>query len=193
QPWERIVRADGTDALVMYSTGNFISGQVRLMQRAGLLGIIRLVRPSSGRTRIQTAGYVPTWVSFRRGRVVGVNAAREGRAARRAMRRILPAGNEMPGRTPFKPPQTCDVQQLLAAIPARAGDHHPAPRPLRGVSMLAAADADIFIGGSSAAEPNARGPRTGARNASSNRARRQKRTLSSRASGRVTAFGSANR
>ena len=40
QPWEKITTDDGREGLVIYSTGNFISGQVRFMRRAGILAMV---------------------------------------------------------------------------------------------------------------------------------------------------------
>lgn len=45
QPWEVIARTDGSQGLVIYSTGNFVSGQVSLARRAGALAWIELCQP----------------------------------------------------------------------------------------------------------------------------------------------------
>lgn len=44
QPWEYIARLDGSQSLVIYSTGNFVSGQVGLAKRTGVLAWIELCR-----------------------------------------------------------------------------------------------------------------------------------------------------
>ena len=45
QPWESLPRNDGTQGLAIYSTGNFVSGQVSLPRRVGALAWIELCRP----------------------------------------------------------------------------------------------------------------------------------------------------
>ncbi|KMW57943.1 Capsule biosynthesis protein capA [Candidatus Rhodobacter oscarellae] len=45
QPWEYVRRSDGSQGLVIYSTGNFVSGQVSLSRRTGGLAWLELCRP----------------------------------------------------------------------------------------------------------------------------------------------------
>jgi len=68
QPWEFPKRDDGSQALVIYSTGNFVSGQVRLPRRTGALAWIELCRPPPSRDlaravkphlAVSQAGWVP--------------------------------------------------------------------------------------------------------------------------------------
>ncbi|MEO0620219.1 MAG: CapA family protein [Pseudomonadota bacterium] len=128
QPWEKIVTESGREGLAIYSTGNFISGQVRPMQRGGVLGLLRLVRPNGERVVLKSVGYVPSWVSFARGRRVVHPAERvpEARAVVRQMNRILPVGNIVRAQLPFQLPQTCPhlsaVEQRLAAL---SNGRHP--------------------------------------------------------------------
>ncbi len=44
QPWEYVARLDGSQSLVIYSTGNFVSGQVGIAKRTGVLAWIELCR-----------------------------------------------------------------------------------------------------------------------------------------------------
>jgi len=68
QPWEFPKRADGSQALVIYSTGNFVSGQVRLPRRTGALAWVELCRPPpsrdlaramKSRLAVSQAGWIP--------------------------------------------------------------------------------------------------------------------------------------
>ncbi len=68
QPWEFPKRPDGSQSLIIYSTGNFVSGQVRLPRRTGALAWIELCRPPpsrdlasavKSRLAVAQAGWVP--------------------------------------------------------------------------------------------------------------------------------------
>lgn len=96
QPWEKYAASDGREGLIVYSTGNFVSNQRRLMERAGALVLLDLVR-DGGATRIAAAGFVPTWVEIDgRGHRVTENGGRgwPGEALRQSLR-LLPAGNRV--------------------------------------------------------------------------------------------------
>lgn len=47
QPWEEIPRPGGGRALVVHSTGNFVSGQVTLPRQTGMLAWLELCRPAA--------------------------------------------------------------------------------------------------------------------------------------------------
>ncbi|MEL7542665.1 MAG: CapA family protein [Pseudomonadota bacterium] len=133
QPWEKIVTESGREGMAIYSTGNFISGQVRPMQRGGVLGLLRLVRPKGEKVVLRSVGYIPSWVSFARGRRIVHPAARlpESRSVVRQMNRILPVGNLVAAQHPFRLPQTCPhlsaEAQRLAAL--SNGRHPVVPGP----------------------------------------------------------------
>jgi poly-gamma-glutamate synthesis protein (capsule biosynthesis protein) len=68
QPWEFPKRADGSQSLIIYSTGNFVSGQVSVSRRTGALAWLELCRPPpsrdlanalKSRLAVSQAGWVP--------------------------------------------------------------------------------------------------------------------------------------
>lgn len=103
QPWEKHVTADGRDGLIVYSTGNFISNQRQLMQRAGVMVSLEIVKPALGlaspatpaKAQLAGVGFLPTWVEIDgKGHRVHPNPGRgwPGDALRHTLR-LLPAGN----------------------------------------------------------------------------------------------------
>ena len=58
QPWERYVTQDGRETFVMYSHGNFVSGQRQLERRTTLLLYLGLVRTADG-VKVRGARYIP--------------------------------------------------------------------------------------------------------------------------------------
>ncbi|MCA9525576.1 MAG: CapA family protein [Myxococcales bacterium] len=58
QPWERYVTASGREGFVIYSLGNFVSGQSHLPRRSTLLLYLGLTRTAAG-VRVNGARYVP--------------------------------------------------------------------------------------------------------------------------------------
>ncbi len=67
QPWERYVTADGREGFVIYSLGNFVSGQSHLPRRSTLLLYLGLTRTTEGRIIVNGARYVPLHMSRRDG------------------------------------------------------------------------------------------------------------------------------
>jgi hypothetical protein len=127
QPWEKIVAEDGREGLAIYSTGNFISGQVRYMRRAGILALLRLVRSKYGHVQLASAGYIPTWVTFGGGHKITPNNGKHGGlAALRKTMRILPKDNRVPARLPFEMPGACQPDADSRSRLAFSGyDRHP--------------------------------------------------------------------
>ncbi len=62
QPWEKLVAADGREALVLYSLGNFASHQPELSRRSSLLLYLGLVRGEDERVRIAGVRWLPLHV-----------------------------------------------------------------------------------------------------------------------------------
>ncbi len=125
QPWEYHVSEDGREGLIVYSTGNFISNQRRLMERAGTIVFLELVRDESGRVRLGAAGYVPTWVVIDgRGHRVTVNEGRSGwpQAALYETRRLLPLGNETDAGERWPPDLALDCRSGEQPIPRQPED-----------------------------------------------------------------------
>jgi poly-gamma-glutamate synthesis protein (capsule biosynthesis protein) len=59
QPWEKRVAPGGRETFVIYSIGNFVSGQELLPRRASAIVLLQLVR-AGGETTIAGVRYVPT-------------------------------------------------------------------------------------------------------------------------------------
>ncbi len=59
EPWERYVTADGRETFVIYSLGNFVSGQKHLARQSTLLLYVGLTRTPDGKVVINGARYVP--------------------------------------------------------------------------------------------------------------------------------------
>lgn len=58
QPWERYVTSDGRETFVMYSHGNFVSGQRQLPRRSTLILYLGLARTAEG-VKVRGARYIP--------------------------------------------------------------------------------------------------------------------------------------
>ena len=59
QPWERHVAADGREGLILYSLGNFVSGQRELPRRTSLILLLGLAETLDGRLAVAGARHVP--------------------------------------------------------------------------------------------------------------------------------------
>lgn len=60
QRWEHVRRTDGREALVIYSTGNFISNQAKPAARTGIVALVDLVKARDGGAEIASAQFVLT-------------------------------------------------------------------------------------------------------------------------------------
>ncbi len=123
QPWEKVTTNGGREGLIVYSAGNFISNQRRTAERAGILGLVQLIRTTAGKVRLAAAGYIPTWVAIdgkgHRIIVNSENGGREGEALSRTLG-LLPEGNRMGGKTPFVFPTGCKGSKYAAFTRPRA-------------------------------------------------------------------------
>jgi len=106
QPWDYPTAPDGTRSLVVYSTGNFVSGQVTLARRTGALAMIQLCRQppprdlaTAMRSRlvVARAGWVPLMMTRTalgpKIVIAGENAKGLAADARKLAARHLPKGN----------------------------------------------------------------------------------------------------
>ncbi len=117
QGWEKHETEAGDEGLIIYSTGNFVSNQRKLMQRAGIIALVELVREKEGKARVSAAGYVPTWVVID-GNVnhrVTVNEGKSGwtRGALQKTHQLLPQGNHLKSGTDWPPklPKECSAEE----------------------------------------------------------------------------------
>jgi poly-gamma-glutamate synthesis protein (capsule biosynthesis protein) len=120
EPWEHYVAADGREGLIVYSSGNFISGQVRSETRSGLISLVELIRGADRKTRITAAGYVPTWVEFGSPWRVLENTGAASAAGLALTTRLLPPANRLHSGALDPLPKACGVAIAKAAISAEA-------------------------------------------------------------------------
>jgi len=66
QPWEKYTTTDGREAFVIYSLGNFVSGQAQLARRSTILLYVGLTKTAAG-TKINGVSYVPMIMNTRSG------------------------------------------------------------------------------------------------------------------------------
>lgn len=123
QPWEKVTTDSGREGLIMYSLGNFVSNQRRTDERAGILGMVELIKTGKGKAKIAAAGYLPTWVVIDgKGHRVTFNTRAGGRPGE-ALRRtqgLLPYGNRMRAKTPLAFPSGCASSKYVAFNSLRA-------------------------------------------------------------------------
>lgn len=106
QPWDYALAPDGSRSLVVYSTGNFVSGQVTLARRTGVLAMLQLCRQPPARDlavamraplAVARAGWVPLMMTrtAQGPELVVAGAGERGLAAqaRKLAARFLPPGN----------------------------------------------------------------------------------------------------
>jgi hypothetical protein len=93
QPWQKLTAADGREALVLYSLGNFVSGQGILERRASISLHVAVGRGASGRAVVQAVSATPLamrtrWERGLRG-LSFVEAAQTPRAKHRDVGEVL--------------------------------------------------------------------------------------------------------
>jgi hypothetical protein len=138
QPWERYEARDRREGLVIYSSGNFISGQLRIEQRSGLISLLEFTREAGGRTRLTAAGYVPTWVEFASPWRVVENAGPASPAALGLTMHLLPPANRVQPGASGPLPRACGVEVATATtMPGEA----PARLPAQSAGEVVAMDA----------------------------------------------------
>jgi poly-gamma-glutamate synthesis protein (capsule biosynthesis protein) len=115
QPWERYEAPDGREGLIVYSSGNFISAQLRVEQRSGLISLLEFTREPGGRARLTAAGYVPTWVDFASPWRVVENAGTVSPAALASTMRLLPPGNRVQPGVSGALPKACGAEVVVVA------------------------------------------------------------------------------
>lgn len=98
QPWERHVTRDGREGLILYSLGNFVSGQRELPRRTAIVLLLGLAEMADGRLAVAGARYLPIRFDFAGGadgRTLGtapVTAANDG-GSLGLLARLLHPGN----------------------------------------------------------------------------------------------------
>ncbi len=126
QPWERHDTADGRQGFVIYSLGNFVSGQRELPRRTSVILLLGLARTPDGRLAVAGARHIPIRVTERggpSGRDITVEAVDRlgaaGREHRDHLARLLHPANRHPPRPPFTTIGGC-AAPAIAPPPAEA-------------------------------------------------------------------------
>lgn len=117
QPWEKYVSIDGREGIIVYSTGNFVSNQRRLMERSGVLTVLEFTKNlQTHKVTLSAAGYIPTWVVIdgKGHRVTANNGRGWARDALRQTGRMLPVGNQLDRGWPPKLARDCPLEQASA-------------------------------------------------------------------------------
>jgi poly-gamma-glutamate synthesis protein (capsule biosynthesis protein) len=159
QPWEQYAAGDGREGLIVYSSGNFISSQVRVEQRSGLISLIEFTREPGGRARLTAAGYVPTWVDFTSPWRVVENAGPASPAALAATTRLLPPANRVQPGVSGSLPKACGSEVAAAPAAPAAPSEAPAVAPQAGAAAVPPARPAAVTGAATApraAPPKAR-------------------------------------
>jgi poly-gamma-glutamate synthesis protein (capsule biosynthesis protein) len=134
QPWGRLVAADGREGFVLYSLGNFVSGQVELARRTSLVLLLGLAEDEHGRLAVAGARYLPlrfTPHGGADGRTLTLETAEqaEARDSEALLARLLHLGNRHGLTMPLTTRDACSAPPILfeAELPELA----PAGGPLR--------------------------------------------------------------
>lgn len=135
QPWEHYTAADGREALIVYSSGNFVSSQIRTETRTGLISLIELTRAPDRKVRLTAAGYVPTWVSFVNPWRVVENTGKDSAEGLRLTMRLLPPGNRVLSSAMADLPKACGVAAAQASAQTPAADTTGAITPAAPVRV----------------------------------------------------------
>lgn len=75
QPWEKYVTAGGREGLIVYSTGNFVSGQPNEERKTSLMVSLRLTGLSGEKLSIRGAEFVPLRMNRGKYQVIDVRRA----------------------------------------------------------------------------------------------------------------------
>ncbi|CAN5889010.1 hypothetical protein BH11MYX2_BH11MYX2_16430 [soil metagenome] len=59
EPWEKYKTADGREGFIIYSLGNFVSGQAQLARRSTIMLYVGLTRTAQGQTVVNGVSYMP--------------------------------------------------------------------------------------------------------------------------------------
>ncbi|HEY4182936.1 MAG TPA: CapA family protein, partial [Kofleriaceae bacterium] len=67
EPWEKYKTADGREGFIIYSLGNFVSGQAQLARRSTIMLYVGLTRTAQGQTVVNGVSYMPLIMNTRSG------------------------------------------------------------------------------------------------------------------------------
>ena len=104
QPIEKITASDGREALVAYSMGNFVSGQIGLPRKSTAILLLGLTPAANRKLTLAAVGWIPVWMVSSGGFYAEpTERARSGeaRAHYNHLVSILPQGNVHPAALPY--------------------------------------------------------------------------------------------
>jgi poly-gamma-glutamate synthesis protein (capsule biosynthesis protein) len=104
QPIEKITASDGREALVAYSLGNFVSGQIGLPRKSTAILLLGLTPNNNRKLTLAAVGWIPVWMVSSGGFYAEpTERARSGeaRAHHAHLVKILPDGNVHPAALPY--------------------------------------------------------------------------------------------
>jgi poly-gamma-glutamate synthesis protein (capsule biosynthesis protein) len=103
QPIEKITASDGREALVAYSLGNFVSGQIGLPRKSTAILLLGLTPASNRKLTVAAVGWIPVWMASPGFYAEPTERARSGeaRAHYNHLVSILPQGNVHPAALPY--------------------------------------------------------------------------------------------
>jgi len=103
QPIEKITASTGREALVAYSLGNFVSGQMGLPRKSTAILLLGLTPASNRKLTVAAVGWIPVWMTGPGFYAEPTERARSGeaRAHHAHLVKILPEGNIHPAALPY--------------------------------------------------------------------------------------------
>jgi poly-gamma-glutamate synthesis protein (capsule biosynthesis protein) len=104
QPIEKVTASDGREALVAYSLGNFVSGQIGLPRKSTAILLLGLTPGANRKLTMAAVGWIPVWMVSSGGFYAEpTERARSGeaRAHHNHLVKILPEGNIHPAALPY--------------------------------------------------------------------------------------------
>jgi poly-gamma-glutamate synthesis protein (capsule biosynthesis protein) len=104
QPIEKMTSHDGLDVPVVYSLGNYVSGQTTIPRRSSIILILGLMRSKGGKLITARLGWIPIWMVQQSGYFAEPTATSTDPQAKQYqdhLTSILPLGNILPPTVPY--------------------------------------------------------------------------------------------
>jgi hypothetical protein len=105
EPWEKYLTADGRETFVIYSLGNFVSGQTSAPRRASLVLYLGLTRGEDNVTRINGVRYVP--LTMNKWKVQPSDVAEQSSETRAIVEKMYGKDNLLNSREPLATQPAC--------------------------------------------------------------------------------------
>jgi hypothetical protein len=105
QPWEKYTTTDGRETFIIYSLGNFVSGQSQLPRRSSLMLYLGLTKGNDGKVTVNGVRYVP--LTMRRWTVEPSDKAQGAADSRALTEGIFGKWNAMASDAPLNTTPNC--------------------------------------------------------------------------------------